>query len=110
MNTKSLLTDSERRELVQRQAAEIARLRELKTPASRKLLNITKECLDSAEAECASLHAALETMTRSAHLLGLDSPVDTIGQLRTENGQLRAALARLLRDIAVAVLAEEKDK
>jgi hypothetical protein len=38
---------------------EVERLRELKTPASRELLNITKGCLDNAEAEIERLLAAL---------------------------------------------------
>jgi DnaJ-domain-containing protein 1 len=39
--------------------AEVERLRELKTPASRQLLDTTKVCLDSAEAEIERLRAAL---------------------------------------------------
>lgn len=38
-------------------AAEIERLTALKTPASRQLLNITKGCLDNAEAENKRLRA-----------------------------------------------------
>jgi hypothetical protein len=40
--------------------AEIERLRELKIPASRKLLNITEGYLDNAEAEIELLRAALQ--------------------------------------------------
>jgi len=40
--------------------ADNAKLRELKTPASRQLLNITKSALDHCEQECAKLRAALE--------------------------------------------------
>lgn len=42
----------------------IERLLALKTPASRQLLNITKGCLDNAEAECERLQAELDIERR----------------------------------------------
>jgi hypothetical protein len=45
-----------------RAVAEVVRLRELKTPASRELLNITKGCLDSTEAEIKQLRAVLRSI------------------------------------------------
>ncbi len=44
---------------IDRLRAENARMRELKTPATRQLLNVTKGLLDNAEAECAKLRTAL---------------------------------------------------
>jgi hypothetical protein len=44
-------------DLLKELAAEIERLQALKTPASAKLLNITKAALDSAEAEIERLQA-----------------------------------------------------
>lgn len=45
-------------------ANEIEKLRALKTPASRHLLNITKACLDDAEAEVTRLQSSLDAATK----------------------------------------------
>ncbi len=58
--------------------AEIERLRELKTPATRQLLNVTKGLLDHAETECAKLRTALEHMKLVAETDGLDQWVEFI--------------------------------
>ena len=50
------------RDEIERLRAENERLRALKTPASRELLNITKGCLDSAEAEVEQLRAENEAL------------------------------------------------
>lgn len=48
--------------MVDEAAAEIERLRALKTPASARLLNITKAALDSAEAEVERLRAEVKRL------------------------------------------------
>ena len=50
------------RDEIERLRAENERLRALKTQASRELLNITKGCLDSAEAEVEQLRAENEAL------------------------------------------------
>jgi hypothetical protein len=47
-------------DVVAEKDAEIARLKEIKTPASAALVNITKAMLDEADAEIERLRAALE--------------------------------------------------
>ena len=47
-------------DIVAEKDAEIARLKEIKTPASAALVNITKAMLDEANAKIARLQAALE--------------------------------------------------
>jgi hypothetical protein len=60
------------------QEDEIKRLRELKTPASRKLVNITKALLDDANAEVEQLMEANTRMAKGCEEMG-----DEIGCLRT---------------------------
>ena len=64
------------RAIMDEAAAEIKQLQQLKTPASRQLLNITKAALEHAEEECERLTAALrriagggEKYDSAAHLM-----------------------------------------
>ncbi len=69
---------------------EVARLLELKTPASRELLNITKGCLDNAEAEIEQLRAVIIRYLDFAKDVGV-SPVAP--ELRPIREAMRAAIA-----------------
>lgn len=85
-------------------ADEIDRLRELKTPASRELLNITKGCLDDAEAEIERLRAEIELLRAAQERLRdeiKENCVDAfehgrmMGEQQREIDRLRARLVEL---------------
>ncbi len=64
-----------------------AKLRELKTPATRQLLNVTKGLLDHAEAECTRLRAVLQEIWE---LTDVDS--NTVPSAARLSAIVRAAL------------------
>jgi hypothetical protein len=75
------------------------------TPASRQLLNITKEMLDHCEGECARLNGIIEFMTAAAAEENAGK-LDEITRLRAINADLLAVLQECADDLAELIESE----
>jgi hypothetical protein len=95
-------------EEVVRLQTKIGRLQELKTPATRQLLNITKAALENAEAEIASLRDQLgEALVRENNLIAALEEIVNVGDGWGGQGTTGDGHARC-REIARKALDKEE--